>query len=220
MQKVISLLQFVTCQEIEKPASQQCLEFCAGGGDWVRMNTQNNDKDYLISEAQKCNSICQQYGATFIVNNQIELALKVDADGIHLNEGDKSISEVRTIIGDHKIIGVTASNFQDILEFSQQGADYISLGPFSAVENNNIPNTTINLDNYTNVVKECNLNNIKVPIIAFGDIKIDDFVRLFKTGINGVGMSSYLAKQDNIGMETLRVLTEVGKAHSFIYANK
>ncbi|WP_430936424.1 thiamine phosphate synthase [Saccharicrinis sp. 156] len=220
MQKIISRLQFITYQEIEKPSSQQALEYCAGGGDWIQLGIKNKPEDYILSQARKCNSICQHYGATFIINDNPHLAIEVDADGVHLSKNHINVAEARNIIGSQKIIGATANTFEDIVHLAEQGADYLFLGTYGHTGTSRDINPELNLNDYTEILKCCDTNNIDIPIIAIGAITMEDFAELFETGIHGVAISSYLANQDNIGESTLNTLTEIGKAHSFSFIKR
>lgn len=220
MEKIINRLQYITYQEIDKTASQQALEFCAGGGDWIQLRIKNKPVDYILAEAKRCNAICQQSGATFIINDDAKMVAQIDADGVHLGKNDMSVLEARKIVGDYKIIGGTANTFDDILRLTDQGVDYIGLGPFKFTDTKKDLSPILGIDKYTEILKECVMKNISTPIIAIGGIVIDDFKNLFNTGIHGIALSSYLAKHDNIGAETIIALTEIGKAHSFNFTKK
>ncbi len=217
MQKIISLFQFVTYQNIEKSASQQALEFCAGGGDWVQLRIKDMPNQYILQQAQECFSICQSYGATLIINDNPELAAQIDADGVHLGKNDMSIKDARSILGEHKIIGATANSFDDINSLVKQGVDYIGLGPFKLTNTKSNLSPVLGISGYTQILKQCQINNLDIPIIAIGGITPNDFDNLYEAGIHGIALSSYLAKQENIGKETLNILSEIGKAHSSSY---
>ncbi len=219
MQKVISKLQFITYQGVDKPASQQTLEFCAGGGDWVQLRMKNTSEEELKNEAKKCVNICQTYGATFIINDNPLLAKEVDADGVHLGKNDMDVAEARKLLGEHKIIGGTANTFEDIKTLVSKGVDYVGLGPFKFTSTKENLSPVLGLDGYTQIIEQCKKDGIHIPIIAIGGILPDDFKELFKTGIYGVALSSYIAKQESIGNTTLETLTELGKAHSYNYLN-
>ncbi|WP_075590904.1 thiamine phosphate synthase [Labilibacter marinus] len=220
MDKIISRLQFITYQGVEKSASQQTLEFCAGGGDWVQLRIKNKTQEEILSEAQKCVNICQTYGATLIINDNPELARSIDADGVHLGLNDMSIAEARNILGEHKIIGGTANTIEDVERLVSEGVDYIGLGPYKYTDTKKNLSPILGLEGYSKIISACNLKNIDIPIIAIGGIVNDEFEALFKTGIHGIALSSYIAKKDNIGETTLNALTEVGKAYSFSYVNQ
>ena len=210
MLKVISRLQYITCQEIDKPASQQALEFCAGGGDWVQLNMNNRPEDYILEEALKCNSICQTYGATLIIDNDPLLAQKIDADGVFLKKGGMSVSDARKTLGHHKIIGAAAGSMDDIKQLVELGVDYISLKPHTDL--------LLSINDYIGILKDSKAQNIRTPIIATGDFSTEDFSRLFENGVHGI--ATQLDKQENIGTETLNLLTAIGKAHSSNYMKK
>ena len=86
-----------------------------------------NTKLTLAEEVKKLCEACQ---ATFIINDKVDLAIQMDAHGVHLGLNDMRIKNARSILGDHKIIGGTANTLQDILNHVSDKADYIGLGPF------------------------------------------------------------------------------------------
>lgn len=217
MNKEISRLHFITYQEIELSASEQVLEYCAGGGNWVQLRIKDKPESYILEQAKKCKSICQSYNATFIINDHVLLAAQIDADGVHIGKNDISIEKAREILGDDKLIGATANTLEDIDSLTSQGADYIGLGPYKFTSTKKNLSPVLGIDGYTEILKLCNKKNINIPIIAIGGITPMDFPALFKTNIHGIALSSYLAKNENIGLATLNTLTELGKSHSKHY---
>ncbi|TLX70440.1 thiamine phosphate synthase [Labilibacter sediminis] len=220
MKKNIGKLHFITYQNTELSASQQTLNFCAGGGNWVQLRIKDQTEDAIISDAHKCNMICQEYGATFIVNDYVDIAAKVDADGVHLGKNDISVQEARAILGEYKIIGATANSFEDIENLANQGVDYIGLGPFRFTDTKKNLSPVLGIEGYSRIIQSCTDKNIRIPIIAIGGIIPEDFNDLFKTGIYGIALSSYIAKQDNIGLSTLEVLSELGKSQSKFFVKR
>jgi thiamine-phosphate pyrophosphorylase len=214
IKKSIGRLHFITYQEVDKSPSKQALDYCAGGGNWVQLRIKNEPKDKIIAEAKKCLSVCMQYGASLIINDYVDIAASIDADGVHLGKNDANIAEAREILGAQKIIGATANTFEDIKILAEKGVDYIGLGPFKFTNTKKNLSPVLGLDGYTNILNKCKEQNINIPIIAIGGIIPADISSLFETGIYGLALSSYLAKHENTGLETLQLLADIGKYQS------
>ncbi|MBD2327691.1 thiamine phosphate synthase [Alkalinema sp. FACHB-956] len=100
-----------------------------GGLTLVQYRDKNTDDGLRFDRAQKLKALCQQYGALFIVNDRVDLALSVDADGVHLGQQDLPYGVARQILGPDKIIGRSTTNPEEFARAMQEGADYIGVGP-------------------------------------------------------------------------------------------
>ncbi len=220
MNKYISRLHFVTYQNSEISIEKQVMEYCAGGGDWVQLRLKNMDKNEIKSIAKRCQSICIQYNATFIINDYTDIAYEIGADGVHLGLNDLSIAEARNILGAEKIIGATANTFDQIQKHHSEGADYIGLGPFKFTQTKENLSPVLGIDGYKSMINKCSKNNIKLPIIAIGGIIPEDILPLFNTGIYGVALSSYIAQSENTGLVTIDLLQEIGQAQSNFFGKR
>ncbi|MCW3785649.1 thiamine phosphate synthase [Plebeiibacterium sediminum] len=220
MEKHISRLHFVTYQSQAISIEKQVMEYCAGGGDWVQLRLKNMEKDEIKSIARTCQSICIQHNATFIINDYVDIAYEIGADGVHLGLNDRSITEARKILGPDKIIGATANTFEHIQKHVSEGADYIGLGPLRFTQTKENLSPVLGFEGYTTISKKCNSCNINIPIIAIGGITPEDITPLFNTGIYGLALSSYLAKNENTGLATIELLTKIGMNQSKLFGKK
>ncbi|MCW3807193.1 thiamine phosphate synthase [Plebeiibacterium marinum] len=220
MNKYIGRLHFVTFQNTEIPIEQQVQEYCAGGGNWVQLRLKNKTEEEIISIALKCQRICMEHNATFIINDYVDIAKKIDADGVHLGLNDCSVSEARKQLGEHKIIGATANTFEHIQQHVSEGVDYIGLGPFRFTQTKENLSPVLDFKGYMDIVSKCYTNKTDIPIIAIGGITTEDIMPLYNTGIYGIALSSYIAKSKNIGLTTIDILSEIGKGQSVNFTKK
>ncbi len=220
MHKIINRLHFITYQSDVKPIDQQVLEYCAGGGDWVQLRLKNLPKDEILQIASKCKSICMHYETKFIINDHVDIAMELDADGVHLGKNDADIEDARKMLGEHKIIGATANTFEDIESLNSKGVDYIGLGPYKFTQTKENLSPVLGLQGYETTIAQCRKNHIKLPIIAIGGILPEDIPMLINKGMYGIAISSYLAKKDNIGLETIQLLKTIGKSQSINFLNR
>ncbi|MHB1922558.1 MAG: thiamine phosphate synthase [Chitinophagaceae bacterium] len=168
-----------------------------GGGDWIQLRCKNRTILELIPVAEKVKELCHYYGATFLVNDQVELAKLVDADGVHLGLEDMSISAAREVLGPHKIIGGTANTLKDIHNRVVDGADYIGLGPFRFTSTKEKLSPVLGIKGYQNIMDQMDKKQWRPPIYAIGGIDLEDMDDLIKTGIYGIAVSGSLTESEN-----------------------
>ncbi|MCI9846760.1 thiamine phosphate synthase [Flavobacterium pectinovorum] len=164
------------------------------GCDWIQMRFKNQtpEKRFVLAEAVKI--LCEEYLANFIVNDDVLLAQKIAADGVHLGLTDMSISEARAILGDTKIIGATANTFEDVLNQSKNGCDYIGLGPFQFTETKEKLSPILGTEGYVSILNKMKTENITTPVYAIGGITLENIESLIKTGIHGIAVSGMITK--------------------------
>ena len=189
---------------------EQCLKdqveaAIKGGVTCVQLREKDmNDKDFL-AEAIEIKSLCDKYDVVFIVNDNVEVALKCEADGIHVGQSDMEASKVKDLIYEDMILGVSATNMQEALAAQKAGADYLGVGAV-------FPTDT---KDDAKAVKPRELRAIcqavDIPVVAIGGITSRKMLKLAGTGIAGVAVVSAIFSAKNIE----------SKAHSmFLRANK
>lgn len=193
---MIRRFQYLT-QDMAYRTHAELAEYaCAGGAEWVqlRMKSGTNNKKLLV--ARQVKQICKKYKATFIINDDVHLALQAEADGVHLGKEDMPAGSARTLLGTHKIIGATANTFDDILAISKLDVDYIGLGPYRFTATKTALAPVIGSAGYISIMNKCKEYKIKTPVIAIGGINIDDVSILMGTGIHGIAVSSAINRSD------------------------
>jgi thiamine-phosphate pyrophosphorylase len=133
--------------------------------------------------AKQLQNICKKHKIPFIVNDDVELAIALNADGVHIGQDDESAKEVREKIGD-KILGVSTHNLEEVEKAIAQGADYVGIGP--------IYSTTTKEDaksaQGTTLIQEVRNNGIDIPIVGIGGITSENVAPVMKSGGNGVSV--------------------------------
>lgn len=194
---MISHLHYITQDIPEYPHWQLAEEACKAGADWVQLRVKGKDYKEWKYIAQKTQEICVKYNAMLIVNDNVELAQEILADGVHLGKTDLKPGIVRTILGKNFIIGGTANTFEDIICIQPEEVDYIGLGPFRFTATKEKLSPILGIKGYEQIIKECRGKNIKIPVIAIGGIRQEDVTELMKTGIHGIAVSSAINLSDN-----------------------
>lgn len=186
---MISKFHYLT-QDLPRISHQELAEIaCKNGVRWLQLRVKNKDFSEWLQIAKDVKQICHSFQATLIINDNVEIAKEVGADGVHLGKNDTSVLEARKILGNSKIIGTTANTLQDILEHQSNGVDYVGLGPYKFTHTKEKLNPILGLDGYLNIIKFSDAQ-IKIPIIAIGGIQLEDVKPLINTGVYGVAVSS------------------------------
>lgn len=173
---------------------QQALEH---GCQWIQMRFKNATSEDTFTLAEAVKILCQEYLATFIINDNVALANEIDADGVHLGLNDMGIAKAREILGNSKIIGGTANTFENIQNHVQNGSDYIGLGPFRFTKTKEKLSPILGLEGYQNILNLLKEHQIKTPIYAIGGILTEDVESIIKTGIHGIAVSGLITESDN-----------------------
>lgn len=137
-----------------------------GGADIVQFRDKHSDPAERLRKARALRELTRRYGVPFIVNDHIDLALEVDADGVHLGQGDVPLEEARRRMGS-KIVGISTHAIEEALLAQEQGADYIGAGPVYATQTKADVVAPVGLD-YIREVSE----RIGIPFVAIGGIKL------------------------------------------------
>ncbi len=172
-------------------------EVCSAGIQWLQLRVKNQSMEKWEAIAERVQEICSKHNTTFIVNDNVQIARKLNADGVHLGKTDMHPAEARAILGAEKIIGGTANHFEDILRLAEAKVDYIGLGPFRFTNTKEKLSPLLGTEGYQKVISMMEQHNIKIPVIAIGGIKLEDIATLMKMKIHGIAVSSAINLAEN-----------------------
>ena len=145
-----------------------------GGCRWIQLRMKDASPEEREQEAVRVQELCRTYGATFIIDDDVELVKKLKADGVHLGKNDMPIAEAREILGKDFIIGGTANTFDDVVSHYRAGADYIGCGPFRFTTTKKNLSPILGLEGYRNLVRQMHEHGINLPIVAIDGIPCDE----------------------------------------------
>lgn len=166
-------------------------EAVSGGATTIQIREKNSGYEDFKSQALEIQALCKENHIPFIVNDNVDLALDIDADGVHVGQSDMEAVRVRDLIGPDKILGVSASTVQEAIEAERNGADYIGAG---AVFQTGSKSDAVNVTH--DVLREI-CSAVKIPVIAIGGINSGNIGELKGSGIAGVAViSAIFASQD------------------------
>lgn len=164
------------------------------GCKWIQIRFKNHFSEDVLTVAEAVKTLCEEYLANFIINDNVYLAQQIAADGAHLGLADMPINEARNILGNTKIIGATANTFEDIQNHVQNGCDYIGLGPFKFTTTKDNLSPILGLQGYRTIMSKMQENGITIPVYAIGGITLDDIEPLMQTGIYGIAVSGLITQ--------------------------
>ena len=168
-----------------------------GGCRWIQLRMKDASDDEVRQVAVVAQQMCREAGATFIIDDRVELVRELHADGVHLGKNDMPIREARRILGPDFIIGGTANTFDDVVMHYEQSADYIGCGPFRFTTTKQKLSPVLGLDGYRRIVIEMRAAHIDLPVVAIGGITKDDIPAILATGITGIALSGTVLRADN-----------------------
>lgn len=173
-----------------------------GGAKIVQLREKNMDTRDFFKRALKLKEICHKHGVDFVINDRLDIAMAVDADGVHLGQSDMPIEKAKEILGHKKIIGISAKNMEEALEAQKYGADYIGVGAIFATDTKK-DSGLIDLE----TLKEMT-DQINIPVLAIGGIGLGKLGYLKDTGIDGICVISDILGSDDPEKRTRELLEE------------
>lgn len=178
-----------------------------GGCKWVQLRMKDASDEEMLPIALEAQRMCKDAGATFIIDDHVELVRRIKADGVHLGKKDMPISEARRMLGDNYIIGGTANTFEDVKAHYTAGADYIGCGPFRFTTTKQGLSPILGLNGYSSIVRKMKEEGINLPIVAIGGITADDIPDIMETGVTGIALSGTVLRAEDPVKEMERLLS-------------
>lgn len=171
---------------------EQLEDALIGGVTCVQLREKNLSEEDFIQEAIEIRELCRKYNVPLIINDNLNVAIKSNADGIHVGQEDVSAAEIRKLVGDNFIIGVTAKTVEQAKKAENDGADYIGVGAVfpSPTKTNAIRITNEQLNEIC--------SSVSIPAVAIGGISLDNITELSGCKMSGVAVVSAIFAADDI----------------------
>lgn len=168
-----------------------------GGCRWIQLRMKDASDDEVREAAAEIQPMCKAHDAIFLLDDRVELAKELKADGVHLGKNDMPVDEARRVLGEEFIIGGTANTFDDIERLSRQGADYIGCGPFRFTTTKKNLAPVIGIEGYRDIIEKMKAAGIDLPVVAIGGITADDIDDILATGVRGIAVSGTVLRAEN-----------------------
>ena len=193
-------LQFITHFNDSTDYVESALLALEGGCRWIQLRMKDATEEEILPVALEAQRMCREAGATFIIDDHVELVKRIKADGVHLGKKDMPIAEARRILGDDFIIGGTANTFEDVRAHYEAGANYIGCGPFRFTTTKKGLSPILGLEGYISICSQMRAEGINLPIVAIGGITAEDIPMIMQTGVTGIALSgAVLNAEDPVG---------------------
>ena len=163
-----------------------------GGVTFVQLREKALDEQAFLEEAKEIQKLCEQYHVPFVINDNVEIAAQIGADGVHVGQSDMEAGDVREKLGPDRIIGVSAQTVEQAVRAQERGADYLGVG---AVFPTGSKADAVEVSHETvRAITEA----VDIPVIAIGGITNDNVSELSGTGICGIAVISAIFAQTDI----------------------
>ena len=186
-----------------------------GGCRWVQLRMKSANESELEQTARIVQRICREYGATFIIDDDVLLAKRIGADGVHLGKEDMPIAEARAILGAGTIIGATVNTFEDIMAHMQGGRpDYFGCGPYRFTSTKAKLAPTLGIEGYREIMCQMHENGINIPLVAIGGIAKEDIPQLLAAGVGGIALSGSVLRAENPITEMQEIVSIINHSNN------
>ena len=202
-------LQFITHFTDEYSYFDSAMIALEGGCRWIQLRMKDTDEAEIERVARLVMPECRRMGAVFVIDDNVELAIRIGADGVHLGKNDMPVDEARRIVGDKFIIGGTANTFEDVQRLAVQGADYIGCGPFRFTTTKKNLAPMLGIDGYKNILSQMRKHCITLPLVAIGGITCGDIPQLMAAGVTGIALSGSILRAEKPVEEMKKVVNEL-----------
>ena len=188
-----------------EPLSHAVRQALEGGATLIQIREKTLDEAAFEAEARELQALCREFNVPFIVNDNVELALRIGADGIHVGQEDMEAGRVREMLGPDRILGVSAQTVEDALRAEAAGADYLGVGAVfptgSKDDAVDVPHETL----------KAICEAVSIPVVAIGGITYENTDRLKDSGIAGISVISAIFGQKEITAATRKLREKAEK---------
>lgn len=175
-------------------------EVLKNGATFLQIREKDLSEGDFEAEAKKLKGICQEYRVPYVVNDDVEIAMDIDADGVHVGQSDIKGRDIRAIIGPGKILGISAGTVEEAIAAQEVGADYIGVGAiFGTSTKKNA--RTMSMDRLKEIVEA-----VHIPVVAIGGINEKNLMELSGSHVDGVAVVSAIFAAKDPGVATKNLL--------------
>lgn len=185
--------------------TDQVRDALAGGTTFVQLREKDLDEAHFMNEAVELQKLCREYKVPFVINDNVEIAARMNADGVHIGQSDMALRNARMRLGPDKIIGVSAETVEQAVAAEQQGADYLGVGAVFPT-GSKADAEEVSLETLKEICQA-----VSIPVIAIGGIGIDNIAQLAGSGICGVAVISAIFAQPRIKEAAARLKAAAGE---------
>lgn len=176
-----------------------------GGATFIQLREKKLEYERFFEEAKVIKELCKKYHVPFVINDNIGIAIAVDADGVHVGQKDMEAGKVRELIGKDKILGVSVQTVEQAMLAEKNGADYLGVGAVFKTSSKE----DADIVSYETLKAICEA--VSIPVVAIGGINKDNIMELSGSGICGIAVISAIFAQPDIVNATVQLKELVKK---------
>lgn len=190
---VFPRLQFLTLDAAPRAHREQARAALEGGVRWIQLRAKNLPADIWVAEAVAIAELCRDFGAMFVVNDSPEVALRAEADGVHLGGDDASPAAARALLGEFAIVGVTLNEPAHVARYAGVRVDYAGVGPFRHTLSKQKLAAVHSPDSLAGLITAA----APLPCFAIGGVTAVDWAAVRALGAHGIAVSGAIALADD-----------------------
>jgi thiamine-phosphate pyrophosphorylase len=199
-------LYFLTDSSLSKQGIvEDVKQVLSAGCKIVQYRDKEKSSKEMVLKAGKIAKLCKEQNALFLVNDRLDIAQAVDADGVHLGQDDMPLKVARKILGSEKVIGITAHNLEEALQAEQDGADYVGVSPIFKTDTKKDAGEPVGIE----LVKEVK-QKVKIPVVAIGGINLENAKQVISAGADAVCVISAIVCSENVEKAAKAIIEEIG----------
>ena len=174
-----------------------------GGVTFVQLREKQLDEEHFLQEAKDLKELCSEYHVPFVINDNVELAIEMDADGVHVGQEDMAAKKARALLGPDKILGVSAHNPEEARKAQEDGADYLGCGAAF------VTGTKLDAKPITAEMMKAVTESVEIPVVAIGGITEDNIPKLTGRGLAGAAVVSAIFAAEDPRKASERLLEKI-----------
>lgn len=170
-------------------------EALKGGVTMLQLREKNASGKEFLEKAIKLRELTKKYNVKFIINDRVDIAMLCDADGVHVGQSDIPANKVRELIGEDKIVGVSARTVEEALTAKENGADYLGVGAMFTTRTK-LDAKSVSIEKLKEIQEV-----IKLPVVAIGGLSLSNIDKLKECNVDGYAVVSAILGAENIKLE-------------------
>lgn len=167
-----------------------------GGVTFVQLREKKLDEESFLNEALEIQKLCRKYNIPFVINDNVEIAKEINADGVHVGQSDMKAENVRAILGGDKVLGVSVQTVEQAMLAERQGADYLGVGAVFPT------GSKADAEDVSYETLKAICEAVNIPVVAIGGINDGNVLKLKGSGISGIAVISAIFAAEDIESAT------------------
>ncbi|MCS7246172.1 MAG: thiamine phosphate synthase [Thermomicrobium sp.] len=190
-----------------RPESEIAREAIAGGATAIQLRWKTGPLSEALRVGRELRELCRQSNVLFVVNDRVDLALVLEADGVHLGVNDVPVADARQLVGQDMVIGFSPETLEQAIDAEAAGADYLGVGPVFPTRTKLDAGPAVGLGHLERIARA-----VRIPVVGIGGITVDNAGAVIRAGAVGVAVISAVVGADDVRAAAARLRQVVDEA--------